>query len=66
MNNTTPDDIKLARQEFLERTSFRTPVDAVESGAPKLEDWCDLVSNHRLKFRCQEAAATMPKRSHKL
>jgi hypothetical protein len=52
VNNTIPDDMKLARQEFLERTSFRTPLDAVESlyavesSALKLEDWCDLVSNH--------------------
>jgi hypothetical protein len=54
MKNTTPNYVKLARQEFLEGTRFRTPVDAVESGARKVEDWCDLVSLYRLKIGTPE------------
>jgi hypothetical protein len=54
MKNVTPDYMKLARQEFLEGTRFRTPVDAVESGARKIEDWCDLVSIYRQKIATPE------------
>jgi hypothetical protein len=54
MKNTAPDYMRLARQEFLEGTSFRTPVDAVESGARKIEDWCDLVSVYRQKIATPE------------
>ena len=54
MKNTTPDYMKLARQDFLEGTAFRTPVDAVESGVRKIEDWCDLVSIYRQKIATPE------------
>lgn len=54
MKNVTPDYMKLARKEFLEGTKFRTPVDAVESGARKIEDWCDLVSIYRQKIATPE------------
>jgi hypothetical protein len=54
MKNVTPDYMKLARQEFLEGTRFRTPVDAVEGGVRKIEDWCDLVSIFRQKIATPE------------
>ena len=38
---------EIARQEFLKGTKFRTPVDAVESGARSIEDWCDCLAVHR-------------------
>jgi hypothetical protein len=38
---------ELARREFLKGTTFRTPVDAVESGARSIEDWCDCLATHR-------------------
>jgi hypothetical protein len=54
MKNTTPDYMRLARQKLLEGTTFRTPVDAVESGTRKIEDWCDLVSIYRQKIATPE------------
>ena len=54
MRNVTPDYMKLARNEFLEGTAFRTPVEAVESGVRKIEDWCDLVSIYRQKIATPE------------
>jgi hypothetical protein len=54
MKNTTPDYMRLAKQEFLEGSRFRTPVDAVESGSRKIEDWCDLVSVYRQKIATLE------------
>ena len=54
MKNTTPDYMKLVRKKFLEGTKFRTPVDAVESGARKIEDWCDMVSIYRQKIATRE------------
>jgi hypothetical protein len=54
VKNTIPDYMKLAKQDFLEGTTFRTPVEAVESGARKIEDWCDLVSIYRQKIATPE------------
>jgi hypothetical protein len=54
MKNTTPDYMKLARNDFLNGTKFRTPVEAVESGARKIEDWCDLVSVYRQRIATPE------------
>jgi hypothetical protein len=54
VKNTTPDYMKLARRDFLEGTSFRTPVDAVESGVRKIEDWCETVSIYRQKISTPE------------
>jgi hypothetical protein len=59
---TTPDDMKLATPEFLERTGFRTPLDAVQSAAPSLEDWCDLVSNHRMRTSTPENRCDLAQR----
>jgi hypothetical protein len=50
MNNATADDIKARQTRISRETSFRTPLDALESSTPKLEDWCDLVNNHRQKI----------------
>ncbi len=52
---------ELARQEFLKGTRFRTPVDAVESGARSIEDWCDCLAVHRQGQRVvvTEDAATL-------
>ena len=52
---------ELARQGFLKGTKFRTPVDAVESGARSIEDWCDCLATHRQSQRVvlAEDAATM-------
>jgi hypothetical protein len=54
MKNTTPDYMKLARHDFLKGTSFRTPVDAVEGGVRKIEDWCETVSIYRQKISTPE------------
>jgi hypothetical protein len=47
---------ELARQEFLKGTTFRTPVDAVESGARSIEAWCDCLTAHRQSQRVVLAA----------
>jgi hypothetical protein len=49
MKRIIQDDTKLATQEFLEGTRFRTPVQAVEAGARSIEQWCDCVNAHRQK-----------------
>ena len=38
-----------AKQDFLEGTRFKTPVEAVESGKRSIEQWCDCINAHRQK-----------------
>ena len=49
MKRTTQDHTKLATQEFLEGTRFKTPVQAVEAGKRSIEQWCDCINAHRQK-----------------
>ena len=49
MKRIIQDYTRLARQEFLEGTNFRTPVQAVEAGTRSIEQWCDCVNAHREK-----------------
>jgi hypothetical protein len=49
MKRTAQDFTRLATQEFLEGTDFRTPVQAVEAGARSIEQWCDCINAHRQK-----------------
>jgi hypothetical protein len=49
MKRTAQDYTRIATQEFLEGTRFRTPVQAVEAGERSIEQWCDCVNAHRQK-----------------
>ena len=49
MKRTAQDYTRLATQDFLEGTRFRTPFQAVESGKRSIEQWCDCVNAHRQK-----------------
>jgi hypothetical protein len=49
MKGTTQDYTRLATQEFLEGTRFKTPVQAVEAGERSIEQWCDCINAHRQK-----------------
>jgi hypothetical protein len=40
-----------ANRRFLEGTTFRTPVEAVEAGAKSIQEWCDCLANARLEYR---------------
>jgi hypothetical protein len=40
-----------ARLQFLEGTLFRAPVEAVESGAKSIQEWCDCLASARLEYR---------------
>jgi hypothetical protein len=40
-----------ANRRFLEGTSFRTPVEAVEAGAKSIQEWCDCLASARLEYR---------------
>jgi hypothetical protein len=49
MKRTTQEYARLATQEFLEGTCFKTPVQAVEAGTRSIEQWCDCINAHRQK-----------------
>jgi hypothetical protein len=49
MKQTAQDYTRLATQEFLEGTRFKTPVQAVEAGTRSIEQWCDCINAHRQK-----------------
>jgi hypothetical protein len=49
MKRTIQDYTRLATQEFLEDTRFKTPVEAVEAGKRSIEQWCDCVNAYRQK-----------------
>jgi hypothetical protein len=40
-----------ASRKFLEGTAFRSPVEAVESGAKSVLEWCDCLALARLDYR---------------
>ena len=40
-----------ASRKFLEDTPFRSPVEAVESGARSVLEWCDCLALARLEYR---------------
>jgi len=40
-----------ASLQFLEGTSCRSPVEAVESGAKSIQEWCDCLAFARLEYR---------------
>lgn len=41
------DYLKLARQRFLDGTSHRTPIEAVEAGTKSVFDWCVCLAEAR-------------------
>ena len=43
--------LRAASRKFLEGTSFRSPVEAVESGAKSVLEWCDCLALARLEYR---------------
>jgi hypothetical protein len=47
MKRTIQEYARLATQEFLEGTRFKTPVQAVEAGTRPIEQWCDCINAHR-------------------
>lgn len=40
-----------ASVQFLEGTTCRSPVEAVESGAKSIQEWCDCLALARLEYR---------------
>jgi hypothetical protein len=47
MKRITQEYTRIAKQEFLEGTQFKTPVEAVLSGKRSIEQWCDCINAHR-------------------
>jgi hypothetical protein len=60
MKRSSEDYGKIARIDFLRGTKFRTPVEAVESGARSIEDWCDCLAAHRQKYSSDDVRRSAP------